>query len=286
MMKVATDGTVSAIHIGAAKITATAGAKSGSLDLVSSLTPYTFTFPGGTSDAEAQRIKDAVQFGHGFFKTAFGRTITKPTSVVGATSDPACDSRTGNAALAKSQSVVFCVGNQGWIANGPKMRQKITIHELFHVWQYENQWLGIGHDGAAWVTEGSAELVGFYGVDGMGLIPLATSRGCNIKENTDFKTRNPPGLPPLSTVESLQSWQSTQGPLYALAFTAMDQLTTSGGGIASLKTYSDAIATNSSTSGWQAAFQTAFGMSASAFYSQYPTYYNTLPVPSAYLCGV
>jgi hypothetical protein len=286
MMSVANDGTVSALRIGAAKVTATAANQSGSLDLTSSLTPYTFSFPGGTPDAEAQRIKDAVQFGHAFFKTAFGRTITKATSVVGAASAAGCDSRSGAAAFAAPQSVTFCVSNQGWTANGPKMRQKITIHELFHVWQYEYQWLGIGHDGAAWVTEGSAELVGFYGVDGMGLIPLATSRGCNIKENPDFKTRNPPGLPPLSNVESVQAWQTTQGPLYALAFTAMDQLTTSGGGIASLKTYSDAIAANSSTTGWQAAFQTAFGTSTSAFYGQYPTYYNTLPVPSAYLCGV
>jgi len=47
MMSVAADGTVSALRIGTAKITATAGTQTGSLDLTSSLTPYTFTFAAG-----------------------------------------------------------------------------------------------------------------------------------------------------------------------------------------------------------------------------------------------
>jgi hypothetical protein len=286
LMSVSSTGLVNAAHIATVTITATAGGKSATLDVTSNLTPYTFNFPAGTTTADAQRIKDAVQSAHAFFLKAFGRTITKPTTVTGATTIAGCDSRSGNAAFTQPQSVIFCVANQGWTANGPIARQKIAMHELFHVWQYEYKWLGLGHDGAAWITEGSAELVGWMAADAAGLMPIATSRGCQVKEASDFNTRNPPGEPALSSVESVQAFQSFQGPLYPWAMTAMDELTTSAGGLASLKTYGDAVAANNSPTGWTTAFQTAFGQSTSAFYAQYQAYFNSLPVPPSYLCGV
>jgi hypothetical protein len=165
------------------------------------------------------------------------------------------------------------------------MQQKITIHELFHVWQYEYKWLGIGHDGPAWIVEGSAELVGMSGADAMGLAPLATLRGCAVKEVTDFNTRTPPGLPSLSQVEPINVWQTTIGPLYSYAWPAMEELTTNAGGIATLGTYGDAVATSGGPTGWQVAFQTAFKTSASTFYAQYPTYWASLTVPANYVCG-
>jgi hypothetical protein len=283
-VSVSSDGTVNAVHIATATITATANGKAGTLEVTSSLTPYTFSFPDGTSDA--QRIRDAVQAGHAFFLKTFGRTITKPTTVTGAVSSPQCDNKGGNAALAVSQAVTFCVSNQGWTANGPIARQKITIHELFHVWQYEYKWLGGGKDGSAWIVEGSAELMGFNGVDAMGLLPIATAKGCQIKQVADFNTQKPPGFPSLSTVEPLQAFQSFQGPLYTISFVGMDQLTAGAGGLVALKTYGDAIAAGNGSAAWVSAFQTAFGMSTTAFYAQFPAYNAALPVPPNYLCGV
>lgn len=285
LMTVAADGTVNALRIATVTITATANGKSGSLDVTSSLTPYTFSFPAGTSASDAQLIKDAVQYGSAFFRTAFGRTIVKPTTVTGATSAPGCDSRAGNAAFTGAGAVTFCVANQGWIANGPISRQKITVHELFHVWQFESKWLGGPTPaGADWIIEGSAELVGYLGIDSRGLLPIQTVRGCVVKEVTDFAKQQPPGLPPLSTVESAQAFQQTVGPLYSYALSAMDQLTTTAtNGVKSLVTYGDAIGGGAQ---WQTAFQSAFGQTTAAFYAQFPAYYASLPIPPTYSCRV
>jgi len=153
------------------------------------------------------------------------------------------------------------------------------------VLQFEEKWLGNpATAGADWIIEGSAELVGYAGVDAMGLLPLATTRGCVVKEVTDFAHQQPPGLPALSTVESAQVFQTTVGPIYSYSLTAMDELTTkSGAGLASLKTYGEAIGGGTA---WQTAFQTAFGMSVTAFYTQFPAYYATLPIPATYSCRV
>jgi len=225
-----------------------------------------------------------VQFGAAFFLSTFGRTITKPTTVSGVLSAPGC-SQGGAAAFTGAGAVTFCVGNPGWQQPGPISRQKIAIHELFHVWQFEYKWLGNANptaNGATWIIEGSAELVGYLGIDAKGLLPIATTRGCVVKEVTDFAKQQPPGLPALSQVESAQQFQTTVGPIYSLSLTAMDQLT-SNSGIASLKVYTDQIAGGVE---WHTAFQTAFGTSTSAFYNQFPTYYNGLPIPAQYLCRV
>jgi hypothetical protein len=282
-MSVASDGTVSALRLATVTITATAGGKSGALDVTSTLAPYTFNFPAGTSSTDAQAIRDAVQFGHSFFRTTLGRTITKPTTVTGATSATGCDSRSGNAAFTGPGAVTFCVANQGWIANGPVSRQKIAIHELFHVWQFEAKWLGTPTPtGAAWIIEGSAELVGYLAIDAKGMLPMSTTRGCVVKEVTDFAKQQPPGLPPLNSVEPLPVFQTTVGPLYAYSLTALDQLTTAAG-IRSLQVYADAIGSGGQ---WQTSFQAAFGQTPAAFYAQYPAYYATLPIPATYLCRV
>lgn len=284
MMTVASDGTVSALRIGTVTITASAGGTSGSLVVTSSLAPYTFNFPSGTSSDDAQMIKDLVQFGTAYFQTTFGRTITTPTTVSGVTGGAGCDARAGNAAFTGAGQVTFCVANQGWTVQGPISKQKIVVHELFHVWQFQYGWLTKPQPGPAWIIEGSAELVGYLGVDAKGLLPLSTTRGCVVKEVTDFAKQQPPGLPPLSAVESAQAFQSTIGPLYSLSLTAMDYLTAgTGAGVLSLKTYTDAVAAGQAPT---AAFQAAFNTSLSTFYAQFPTYYNTLPIPAQYLCRV
>jgi hypothetical protein len=283
MMSVSSDGTVSALRIGSVTITAAVGGKTGTLALTSSLAPFTFSFPAGTSASDEQLIKDAVQYGNAYFQTAFGRAITTPTTITGATSVAGCDARSGNAAFTGGGAATFCVANMGWTANGPIMKQKIVVHELFHVWQFASRWLGgpPATTGAAWIIEGSAELVGYAGVSTQGLLPMATAKNCAVKEVADFFTRQPPGLPALQSVEAISVFQTTPGPLYPYSMLAMDQLTAAGG-IVSLKTYADAIAAGTP---WATAFQAAFGTSTTAFYAGYPAYRSGLPVPATYQCG-
>ena len=282
LIDVSTSGTVTATRIGTVTITATAGSATASVSFTSSLTPYTFVFPAEMTAADQQTVRDGVQYAHAYHAIIFGRQIVQ-ASTVSASSTAAGCSQGGAAAFTGAKAVTFCIANPGWTQNGPIQRQKIVQHELFHVWQFEYKWLGNpATAGANWVIEGSAELMGFRGIANRNLLTFTTALGCQVKQVADFAVQHPPGLPALSTVESQQTFQTTVGPLYAQSMLAMDQLTTSGGLVA-LKTYTDAIAAGTQ---WQTAFQTSFGMSTAAFYSQFPTYRAGQAVPPNYLCGV
>ena len=64
-------------------------------------------------------------------------------------------------------------------------KQKLPIHELFHLVQFEMNWRDEGdlHGplGPTWMVEGAAEYVGWRGVESMGLVARDAARGCNAK---------------------------------------------------------------------------------------------------------
>jgi hypothetical protein len=243
---------------------------------------FSFSFDAGTNASEQALIGEATQIANDYFTAAFGRTITTPTQIHGVLSAPGCQ-QGGSAAFTGAGSITFCMANPGWTMPGPITKRKIVVHELYHVLQFERRWLGNPQTaGPDWIIEGAAEVVGYKGIDSRGLLSYATAQGCQIKEFSDFGLRNPPGLPNLSAVESHQAWQTTTGPLYALAMTGIDQLVTSSG-VASFNTYMDAVAGGAS---YPFAFQQAFGMPITAFYDQFPAYRAGLAIPPAYLCGV
>lgn len=247
--------------------------------------PYTFVFDAGTSAADQALIGEATRLAHDFFQATFGRTIERPTEIRGLLNAQGCGAGGGGGAAAFTGIgfVTFCLGNQGWIQPRPITRRKIVVHEIYHVMQFERRWLGTQQNsGALWVIEGSAEVVGYRGIDSAGLLSYDTARGCQVREFTDFAMREPPGLPNLSELESNQAWGQTRGPSYTVAMTGMDQLLSTRS-LTALNTYMDAIAGGTP---WQTAFQNAFGQSTSAFYAQFPAYRAGLPVPPTYLCGV
>jgi hypothetical protein len=241
---------------------------------------YMFSFDAGTSASDQAIIGDATQIANDFFTETYSRTLTTPTQIKGVVSAAGCN-QGGSAAFTGAGSVTFCLANQGWTALGPTTRRKVVVHELYHVLQFERHWLGTAQTGPDWIVEGAAELVGYKAIDHRGLLAYSTAQGCQVKEFTDFGVQRPPGLPNLNALESHQQWQTTQGPLYALAMTGMDQLV-SRSGIGSFNTYMDAIAGGTP---FPAAFQAAFGMTSAAFYDQFPAYRAALTVPPNYLCG-
>ena len=245
------------------------------------IAPYTFNFGTVTSTADRQAILDGVQYAHAFFLSTFGRTITEATTVTASTSAQGC-ANGGGAAFTGPREVTFCVGNPGWLAHGPIVRQKIAMHEIYHVLQFEMGWLGKPLTGAEWILEGAAEIVAFRAIAAKGLLPFETALGCMVKEVADFAVQQPPGLPNLQQLEGPQQFRTTQGPLYALAFIGLNQLTTSGG-LPALNTYGTAIAGGTD---FPSAFTSAFGTPRSAFYAQWPAHLASLPVPATYLCGV
>lgn len=280
---VSSEGVVTATRIGTAVITAKVGNVSGTATFTSSLSPYTFNFASGTSAADMQTIRDGVQYAHAYHQTVFSRQVKEATTIATLLTPTGGCAQGGAAAFTGPHAVTFCLGNPGWIQPGSIAKRKIVQHETFHVWQFEYKWLGNpATAGATWVIEGSAELMGYHGIDAKNILSFNTAIGCQVKEVADFATTHPPGLPALSSVETQQAFATTIGPLYAQSMLAMDQLTTSGGGLASLKTYADAIAGGTA---WQTAFQSSFAMSTSAFYSQFPGYRAGQAVPPNYLCG-
>lgn len=275
-------GLVRAHRIATVVVRASAGGARDSVTFAASLHPFAFAFPDTLSTATRRLILDGVQDAQGFQRAAFGRAVSESTTVIGAVSNAACASG-GAAAATTAHTVIFCLDNPGWIQNGPVMRQKIVQHETFHAWQFEAGWLGADPNasGATWLIEGSAELMGFRGIAARGLISLQTALGCQVKESADFATRNPPGLPALSSVESRQAFQTTVGPLYTHAMLAADLL--AGTDLSRLRAYGDSIAAGVA---WQTAFQQAFGKTPTSFYAEFPGYVAGLAVPPNYLCGI
>jgi hypothetical protein len=242
---------------------------------------FSFSFDAGTSVNDQALIGEAVQIANNYFSTTFGRPLANATQIRGVMSAPGC-AEGGSAAFTGAGSITFCLGNPGWTMPGPVARRKIVVHEMYHLLQFERRWLGSPLTaGPDWIIEGAAEVIGYKGIDGQGLLSYSTAQGCQVKEVADFGARNPPGLPNLSALESRQAWQTTQGPLYALAMTGIDQLIASRG-VTSLNIYMDAIAGGAA---FQAAFQQAFGQTIAAFYDQFPGYRGGLIVPPTYLCG-
>lgn len=246
--------------------------------------PYTFDFAAGTSTTDQNLIRDAIQFAHDFMQTTFGRTVEQQTAISGVVSAAGC-SQGGGAAFTGPRSITFCLANPGWMTHGPITKQKIVIHELYHVLQFERRWIGQPASGAHWIIEGAAEVVGYRGVASRNLLAYPTAIGCQVKEAFDFGTRQPPGLPNLSLLEAPQQFTTTMGPTYTVSMLGIDQLLTTPG-IAALNTYMDAVAAGTGPTAWQTAFQSAFGTSPTSFYAQFPTYRSGLTVPPAYLCGV
>jgi hypothetical protein len=275
-------GTVTAHRIGTVILTATAGTAQDTVHFTSSLTPYTFLFADTAPEPDRQLIRDAVQNAHTFQLATLGRGLVDSTTIFGAYAVSGC-ANAGASAFAGGRTITVCLGNQGWKTHGPVIKQKILQHELFHIWQFA-YWGSNMNASSAWIIEGSAELMGYQGIAAKGLLSFSTALGCQVKESTDFANRTPAGppLPALSTVETRQAFQSTQGPLYTHSMLAMDNLTATGG-LTTIRAYGDSLAAGKT---WQASFEAAFGKSAATFYGGFPGYLSGLVVPTTYLCRI
>ena len=124
---------------------------------------------------------------------------------------------------------------------------------------------------------GDRGYVGWQGVASEGLVTFDTVRGCMAKEVSDFAIRTPPGLPNLSAFETQeQAFQQTAGPLYPLSMLGVDPIVT-GRGINALMAYGSSVAQHTA---WPTAFQNSFGASTADFYTQWPPYLASRPVPA------
>lgn len=228
--------------------------------------------------AVRQLIQDAVQFASSFYQSTLGRTVQQSTTIATSRTATGCTSG-GASAFTGARNMTICVANQGWTVHGPVTRRKIIIHEVFHLLQFEQRWIGGPQPaGLHWMIEGAAEYLGWLGIANQGTVSIGTARGCMLKEVTDFAASQPPGLPDLNRLESAQSF-SRPGPVYPLAMLGVQHLMSTSSADA-LLTYGAAIAAGNTA---ESAFQNAFGASLPAFYQQFQTW-KALPVPATYEC--
>lgn len=239
---------------------------------------FAFQFDSATSSEDRQLIEDAVQFASSFYQSTLGRTVQQSTTIATSRTATGCTSG-GASAFTGARNMTICVANQGWTVHGPVTRRKIIIHEVFHLLQFEQRWIGGPQPaGLHWMIEGAAEYLGWLGIANQGTVSIGTARGCMLKEVTDFAASQPPGLPDLNLLESAQSF-SRPGPVYPLAMLGVQHLMSTSSADA-LLTYGAAIAAGNTA---ESAFQNAFGASLPAFYQQFQTW-KALPVPATYEC--
>jgi hypothetical protein len=236
---------------------------------------FTFTFPAGTQIADPDLIKNAVIAQAAYFQTVFGRTITQATTISGSLTAAGCANQ-GSSAFTGQRTMTICVGNGGWTVHSALNRQKIIMHETFHLLQFEMQWTGspTQNSGAHWLVEGTAEFMGWRGVANAGAIAYDAAKNCMVAQANAQ-------LPPSATLGGMETAAGFGVPgAYQFSMLASDQLV-AGTSFSSLMTYGTALAANTP---WATAFQSAWGQSSAAFYAQFPAYRTSLGA-GADTCG-
>jgi len=221
-------------------------------------------------------IQNAITAQASFFQSLLGRTVTQSTTITASMTDPGC-ANPGSSAFTGIRAMVICVGDPGWTVHNALNKQKIVMHETFHLVQFEMQWLGHPNQDAAsahWIDEGTAEYMGWRGVANLGLISFDAARACMVAQANAQASASQN----LSTMETGAGFGIPGA--YQLSMLGVDQLLASPGAGA-LMTYGTAISRGTA---WPASFQSAFGTSTATFYAQYPAYRASLGA-GADTCG-
>jgi hypothetical protein len=167
------------------------------------------------------------------------------------------------AALTSGSDITINVQNSVWATTPSINKQKISVHELFHVFQ--NQY-GFSSN-PQWFIEGSAEYVGYQGISYGGLLPYSTARRCQIFEMVH-------GVDPSLT---LQAGGIPPSGGYWLAFMGIDYMSNSNIGI-----FANIV--NQPSSAWDAKMAPVIGLNANQFYSNFEAQRPSYPVPANYEC--
>ncbi|MES2176663.1 MAG: Ig-like domain-containing protein [Gemmatimonadota bacterium] len=304
LVSIDADGVATALRIGTVVITASAGASSSSFALASQLTPFTFAFDAGSSQADQQVVKDVFLYAYPYLRDVLALRFTCSTLIVipgclpstilpqvgatkinGVLSSPLCDSRIGNAARTDASTITICMASTRWLASGPVFRQKIVAHELHHRFQAAwNRADGQPNAGPEWMFEGIAELAAASSLAARGLLSLDVWRSCAAAEIAEYATRQPPGIPNLETLEANLSAQGTPGPVHALTGLAIEQLSV-GKTLYDLHTWINDSARLPAGVNWQSRFITSFSQSATDFYVAAPAYVKSIPAPPPGACS-
>jgi hypothetical protein len=174
---------------------------------------------------------------------------------------------TATAVAAPRRTWVY-TGASSWVPAPDFVRQKILVHEAFHIMQFE---LGGAHSldgdlddvppaGPRWLEEGAAELIGFKAVAWAGLTQMEAMRA-------QWASRTKLISNPLQSKETSRGFFA-EPEAYQIGPLAVDFLL-AGRSDALLVAYYEAIGDGQP---WQSAFAAVFGKSINAFYAEFEAY--------------
>lgn len=205
------------------------------------------TFGPGT-DADKALITRAVADANTFFRSQFGVVATPVTIDVSSSPGP-----NAAAALANPGKINFYTGTDGWFNVANAFKYKIVFHEMFHVLQFQLAKGSLRSD--SWLTEGSAEYVGYRGADAFGQYSFGLAKSFAIERARPL------------TVPLAQQKSSDPGS-YSAGFVAVDQLVGQAG-LSSLAEFYR-------LGGDPSAFQRVYAKQLGQFYSEYEGLRSTI----------
>jgi hemolysin type calcium-binding protein len=249
--------------------------------------PATYVFGPEVTPAQQAGVRDGLDLGARYIRSVLGREL--PPFTVWAYSDLEAliriyaetapttpdNSRNiwtrGTVAVASFRKLWF---GPDWLSRCCDANlTKIATHETFHVLQVElagDRALNSGFDdipraGPRWVSEGSAELVGYLSIADARLTSMPAVRA-------DWARRAKASPVSLQRLAILRGQFDAGSDAFGIMALAADRLVGEGGG-AKVLSYYEAIGRGES---WETAFAAAFGKTIDAFYAEFATYRSGL----------
>ena len=246
--------------------------------------PATFVLGAGVTAEQQAGIKRGLDIGATYFRSGLGRDLPPITVYVDDDLDGIVNlyAQTYPTSIERSRqnwqtATAVAAPRRTWVYTGstswrPDSGQKIMVHEAFHIMQYElagSRALDGGPDvvpsvGPQWLTEGTAEYVGYGGIASAALIPMSQIRDQWIR-------RTKLTASPLRSRETSRGLFGEPEP-YQISPLAVDFLLATRSDRL-LVAYYEAIGRGEV---WQSAFASVFGKSVETFYAEFETYRSGL----------
>lgn len=230
----------------------------------------TYNFEPGVSSADQNAITRSIDNAKAYMQATFGLSNTDSIFVNTKNQNPGYIAESN-----ASHNISIYTQNPEWTSASLTTHTIIPAQEYIHiVLQYELSNTKFGPPpGPIWLTEGSANFLRNKAADWGKIASYSNLRACDIWV---FYFSNPP-MPSLQSMEDQGGWFSAPGGSIHLAALAVEQLV-SARGINSLRDYYKML--GDPNTNWQTAFQTAFGISPTNFYSQFEQWRKNVPHPT------
>ncbi len=211
------------------------------------------------SGEDEAHVQEGIRLAQDHFAAELGAAVHDPMTVEVRAGDPGTNAPAGTYG---GNRIVIETAHPVWAEEATALHKiKILVHEVFQLLQDELSGSSQSGPGSPlWLTEGSAEYIGYAAVIGKGLVGPDDVRAYHMANVVSSAP-----MPPLRELESVAGFRAVQGPVYSLAFLAVDSLVADRGAT-SLVDFYRRLGTGQAR---DEAFLAAFGTSPGAFYEAF-----------------